>query len=660
MKHVVVAVAQQALRVYPDLDAYRHGIERFFRLAESKHARLLIFPEHTALMVIPPLVEGFRARLLKRAEAPSRGAPSWWERARNRLMRNTARLLGGNLTEGIRQVLEEVPDIVWQHYVDTFASLAYEYKMTVIAGSGYFLDPNDRVRRHVATVFGPDGDILGQQAKMVLNEAEKAWAEPGRGWHVIATPVGRLGILFDEEVMYPEIGRWLAYQGAEAIVVLAATADTAVGTLLRDGTLARVTDNQIFGALAFTVGQDLLVAENPPTYRGRSALFAPHGLTPRHNGVLVEAGTATAEVLLTSRWDFEALRRYWETAPLPLRRRMPAMHVGRGLAAFYERGVTLDEAVQALPERKPRALPESAAVPEAAPEEEAPVSDEVKAAAVPSAEEGRGEKAPEAEPPAAEAPGETEVPEATGSSPEEPPAEALPEEGERAEPPTPPEPAETAVSGAGERPEPVPSPEPEVAAPEPEPESRAAPTPEAPTEPEPTAAPGPESPSPEPKREPATESEPAPPPEAPATADLPPVPEEATPATAPAETTTEEAPLTPGAPEPAPSAPEGEEAKEDENETEGETPEEPSLHAVARMRAEETPTQEDEGEAPLPESLWASVKAELHRAAAVLRSLSEPESPASQEPTPPEQTGWFHRRLQAARPRKPDQPWEEY
>ncbi len=365
MRYVVVAVTQQALRLYPDLEAYKRDLERFFRLAEGKHARLIVFPERTGLMIVPPLIEGFRTGLLKKASPRGREARRWWERTRSSLMRSTAKLLGADLRREVRKALEEMPDFIWQRYVDIFAALAYEYKITVVAGSGYFRLPDSHELQHVVTVFGPDGDVLGHHRKVILDTEEQEWVAPGAGWHVVETPVGRLGITLGEEIMYPEVGRLLAYQGMEALVTLAAVRDERHGRILRDGLLARVTDNQVFGALGFTVGRDPLADEDTPPYRGRSVIFAPQGLTRRRDAVMVESGTATAEVVLTARWDLDALHQYWENAPVPVRRRLPVETVGPVLSAIYSQRVTLEEAVQALPQPGRPALPRKGSGPEA-------------------------------------------------------------------------------------------------------------------------------------------------------------------------------------------------------------------------------------------------------------------------------------------------------
>ncbi len=373
MHYAIVAVAQQSLRLYPDLDSYKRDVERFFRLAEMKHARLLVFPERAGLMVVPPLVEGFRTGLLKKADVARGRYRGWWERTRTHMMRGTAKLLGADVQQEIHKALGEIPEFIWQTYVDVFASLAYEYKMTVVAGSGYFKDLDSGILCETATVFGPDGNILGQQARVLPDATAEQGVETGNGWQAIETPLGRLGILMGEEVMYPEIGRLLAYQGVEALIVLAATRDEVIVRLLRDGLHARVTDNQVFGALGFTVGPDPFAPEEAAPYRGRSLVMAPPGMLPRRNAIIVEAGTSTAEVLLTARWDFEALHAHWDQAPIPVRRRLPVDTLGPVLAALYSQRTTLEEAMEALPPNVPPALAaETSTIPPEAPPVSAP------------------------------------------------------------------------------------------------------------------------------------------------------------------------------------------------------------------------------------------------------------------------------------------------
>ena len=152
-------------------------------------------------------------------------------------------------------------------YESVFSELAKTYEMTVVAGSAYLPDAAG-VIRHRAMVFGPDGAVLGRHDKLALSPEDEGLATAGDAWHVVATPVGRLGILLGEEALYPEAGRVLAYQGADLLVTLAATANEALAAYMRHGTLAPAQENRCFAMTSFLVGKNHLADEER---RGRSS-----------------------------------------------------------------------------------------------------------------------------------------------------------------------------------------------------------------------------------------------------------------------------------------------------------------------------------------------------------------------------------------------------
>ena len=157
----------------------------------------------------------------------------------------------------------------------------------------------------------------------------------GATWDVIPTEVGRLGLMLGSDVLYPEVGRVLAYQGAEMLVVQAACQTPAFFSKVRSGILARMQDNQIFAAASFAVGENPLRPAGASPYQGKSALFAPQEMTPRYNGVLVEMGGQQSEGVLTAEWDFLALRRLWDSSDTPIRRYLPTGEAAGLLAALY-------------------------------------------------------------------------------------------------------------------------------------------------------------------------------------------------------------------------------------------------------------------------------------------------------------------------------------
>jgi hypothetical protein len=149
--------------------------------------------------------------------------------------------------------------------------------------------------------------------------------------------VGAIGQLLGSDVLYPEIGRLLAYKGAEILIGQGACSTTVLYQKLRAGILARMQDNQLFAAASYLVGRNDLNGRTPLHYTGRSAILAPQELTPRFNGVLVEMGSPSSEGVLSADWNYLALRKLWELSDTPIRRDVPFKQIGRVIAGLYAR-----------------------------------------------------------------------------------------------------------------------------------------------------------------------------------------------------------------------------------------------------------------------------------------------------------------------------------
>lgn len=395
MANVVVAAAQQQMRLFDSLESYRKELGRFLHMARAKGAQLAVFPALSGVMAASHRVQGFGVSLLKRADERKREGRSLWTRTRSALASGTAALLGVSFRQAFAELLRADPAVLAEEYTALFADLARAYEMTIIAGSAYLPDKTGLIR-HRSLVFGPDGTVLGYHDKLTLSQEDQGLAVPGDAWHVIATPVGRVGILLGEETLYPESGRVLAYQGAELLVALAAVSDEALAAYIRHGTLSRAQENRIFALTSFLVGKNYLAtSEMPDTLKGKSGIYAPLELTARYTGVLVEMGTADAEGLLTAELDRGLLQKYWEQGTEPVRKRIPVDLFASYLPALYSSRRTLAEAwpeaegaLPALPQpsaeapaEEQEAGPETAAVePVGAGEEAEPEEDQLRPA----------------------------------------------------------------------------------------------------------------------------------------------------------------------------------------------------------------------------------------------------------------------------------------
>ena len=355
MDKVIVACVQQRLRLHEDLDGCRRDLARFLRTAQAKKAQLIVFPELLGTMAVSPLLQGLRAGLLRRADQGRRTGASLWTRTKSKVADTTAGVLRADLRQNLSNLLVEDPGLAWDAYRDLFAGAAQEYDMTVVAGSGYLLDEASGGIVNQAVVFGPEGNILGRQAKVSLSADDTGLAVPGAEWSAVDTEVGRIGLLLGNDALYPEAARILAYQGAQILIGLGACPGAGLHRKVRDGLLARVQENQLYGMISFLVGHNALGLGERQEYAGQSAIFAPAEFTLRYSGVMVELGTASSEGVITAEWDFGALRELWAESDTPLRRAMP-MTAFRSLGDRYGEGRTLHEVWQALP-------PEGAAPP---------------------------------------------------------------------------------------------------------------------------------------------------------------------------------------------------------------------------------------------------------------------------------------------------------
>lgn len=422
MEKLIVACVQQKMRLPQSLDEYGEDLQRFLRAAANKHARLVIFPELAGVMVIPPLLSGFQADLLKRADLARRRQASLWQKIRGGMSGTLANWLHADFRLMAQDLLTAQADAAWDAYDRVFGGLARQFDMTLVAPSAYLPDPLDGQLRNLAVVYGPGGERLGYQAKSILHPEDEDLAEPGNEWTVIPTPVGRIGLMLGGDVLYPEVGRLLAYQGAEMLVAQGAATDRVLYEKLRAGMLARMQDNQLFGAISFLVGHNEFSRHQRHPFVGKSAILAPQELTPRSSGVLVEMSNFRSESVLSAVWDFPALAELWETSDTPVRSHLPLDRVGPVLAKLYEKMQQLPKGPNALQ------LPPPAETPPARNLDELPVVASV-TSRWPLPGETDAEPAPGA-PLAAEAPsegGEEFLRSAVNRSPEEAREEAAAE-----------------------------------------------------------------------------------------------------------------------------------------------------------------------------------------------------------------------------------------
>lgn len=337
MDRLIVACVQQRMRLPQTVEDYKNDLRRFLRIAEKKNARLVIFPELAGTMLVPPLLQDFRTSLLKRTDLGRRATATVWQRLSLPLYAGAASIFRANLRNALDALLEVAPTNVLDTYSEVFTELAREFGVTIVAPSTYLPDKLTGQVQNLAGVFGPNGEELGYQGKVMIHPNSDEPGKPSESWDVIPTEVGRLGIILGSDVLYPEVGRLLAYQGAEVLISVAACLEPVQYNKVRSGMLARMQDNQLFGVSSFLVGNNQLVGNTQTSFVGRSAILAPQELTPRLNGIMVEMGNQSSEGVITGEWNFAELRDLWQNSETPLRQKMSDEESQPLMGQLYDR-----------------------------------------------------------------------------------------------------------------------------------------------------------------------------------------------------------------------------------------------------------------------------------------------------------------------------------
>jgi predicted amidohydrolase len=345
MKNLTVACIQPRMAVFETREAFEAEARRFLRQAQAKAAQLAIFPELVGLMLAPPLISGVKKGLIKRVAQARHSEASFMAQRVGSVSKAAAGALGGGFRGSLARLLRKNGDQLEAVYLETFGALAREFEMCIAGGSLYLYDPESETVRHRAYLFNAEGEVLGFQDKLNLSVDEVDLASPGNDLAAIETPFGRVGLLLGQDAMYPELARGLAIQGADLLIGLVANPGVASAAVIRSALALRAEENQVFVAASFLLGPNLLGQGSQNTYFGRSALLAPISLTPKGDGIVMQAGTDRTESFFAAELDGEALESMRQTSRFQPRREMHLGNLGPVLAEMYRDGLTVDEAI---------------------------------------------------------------------------------------------------------------------------------------------------------------------------------------------------------------------------------------------------------------------------------------------------------------------------
>ncbi len=340
MNQFTASAVQQQVKIYDSPLDYQVDIFKFLQMAQARRAKLVVFPALSPLMLIPPLAFRTRSNLLKKGKAGAERLSGLVGKLLDKAVTTASQVKGG-IQGDLLHLLEHYPGEIFDAYIDLFSAAALRYKMTLVAGSFYLREHEEGDCAHIAYVFSPNGMVLGRQKKIHLTPLEAKFCQPGDVLHAIETPVGRLGILINEDMLYPECGRVLAAQGVEILVGLTAVPGRTPFRQMRHAFLARVDENEVVGVQSVLTGANLL-QPGGSQLTGQAALLLPFQLSPKGDGLLAEWQGTETEGLIAERVDLDALKDYW-IRPLPRLRQSMRMSTFSPLAGMYARRKTLDQ-----------------------------------------------------------------------------------------------------------------------------------------------------------------------------------------------------------------------------------------------------------------------------------------------------------------------------
>lgn len=141
-----------------------------------------------------------------------------------------------------------------ERYVKLFTEIAKDSGAFVVGGTHPTEGPNGRLR-NTAFMFTPNGPVVRQDKLHLTPWEAKHWGmEGGDSINVIQTPKAKVGVLVCYDAEFPELGRILAEEGVEILLVPASTDDRRGHVRVRDCCAARAIENQFYVVQAGTVG----------------------------------------------------------------------------------------------------------------------------------------------------------------------------------------------------------------------------------------------------------------------------------------------------------------------------------------------------------------------------------------------------------------------
>lgn len=264
-KAVRICVVQYQLREIRHFDDFARQCEYFVDVASGYKSDFILFPEI------------FTMQLLSFVDA-----------------RNPA--------QAVRKLAEFTPQ-----YLEMFTDLAIKYNINIVAGSHFTLE--DDHLYNIAYLFKRDGTI-GKQPKLHITSSERHWwgVEPGHAIEVFDTDKGKVAISICYDIEFPEVSRIAVERGARILFVPFCTDERSGYLRVRYCAQARAIENQVYVAIAGTVG-NLPFVDNMDVQYAQSGIYTPSDFAFPRDAIASECNP-NIETVIVHDVDLELIRRH--------------------------------------------------------------------------------------------------------------------------------------------------------------------------------------------------------------------------------------------------------------------------------------------------------------------------------------------------------------
>jgi predicted amidohydrolase/GNAT superfamily N-acetyltransferase len=193
-----------------------------------------------------------------------------------------------------------------EKYLKLFERLAIKYNVNVIAGSHFTIEDDHLF--NIAYLFKRSGGI-NKQYKLHITPNEKFWwgVESGNNIKVFDTDCGKVAIQVCYDIEFPEVSRIAVDKGARIIFVPFCTNERQSYLRVRYCAQARCIENQIYVAIAGTVG-NLPSVENMDIQYAQSGIYTPSDFHFSRDAIAAEC-MPNIETVVIHDVDMELLER---------------------------------------------------------------------------------------------------------------------------------------------------------------------------------------------------------------------------------------------------------------------------------------------------------------------------------------------------------------